>query len=686
MSTESLYLSLLRIEIDGEKVTDQLAVDVLQVIIEESLHLPAMFTLVIYNRYAPTHDEPEIKPWQHDPLFEIGKKVKLGFSSSTTLDPDFKEEIKNILIEGEITGMEVNFENNNRADIIVRGYDFSHRLHRGRYNRAFENQTDSDIFTQIVEEVGIETGNVDESGEAHEYVFQENQTNMEFLRERAARIGFELFMSDGKMNFCQPKAEPKGDLALKWGDQIKQFRVRVTSAEQVNTVKVRAWDYTQKEPIIETATKETQLTETGNELGSGTSSAFPNLKSYEMTVVNKPVASAKEAEIMAQALCDELGGEFVYADAQAEGNPDIRPGQVISLENMGDRYSGKYYVTDTRHFMEGRVYKTDFSVRGLRSGNLFTTLSTEKRLRPSQTLLIGIVTKNKDPEKLSRVKVKFPTLTEEHESNWARVVAIGAGSNRGFDCLPEINDEVLVGFEHGDIHRPFVIGGLWNGKDAPSESVDDSVTEAPNNVKLRTFKTRVGHILQFIDGEGEFTKEEEDESSEEEGEFSAGRGKSKKPGIRLLTKDGHRIYMNDDGEDGSIQLRTKSRNRIYINNDSDLLHDSIAIKTKGGHKITMKDTPSPFPTLEVSSLGKLKLEAKAGIEISTLAGAIEILAEFGAINMTASTAIAAEAPAINLTAATIIAAEAPAINLTAATTVAIESPSILMSTPPVFPV
>ncbi|MEH2394428.1 MAG: VgrG-related protein [Nostoc sp.] len=680
MSTESLYLSLLRIEIDGEKVTDQLVLDMLQVTIEESLHLPAMFTLVIYNRYAPTHNEPEIKPWQHDPLFEIGKKVKVGFCSSTTLDPDFKEEIEKILIEGEITGMEVNFEKDNRADIIVRGYDFSHRLHRGRYNRAFENQTDSDIFTQIVEEVGIETGNVDESGEAHEYVFQENQTNMEFLRERAARIGFELFMSDGKMNFCQPESE--GDLALKWGDNIKQFRVRVTSAEQVNTVKVRAWDYTQKEPIIETATKETQLTETGNKLGSSTSNAFPNLKSSEMTVVNKPVASAKEAEIMAQALCDELGGEFVYADAQAEGNPDIRPGQVINLENMGDRYSGKYYVTDTRHFMEGRVYKTDFSVRGLRSGNLFTTLSTEKRLRPSQTLLIGIVTKNKDPEKLSRVKVKFPTLTEEHESNWARVVAIGAGSNRGFDCLPEINDEVLVGFEHGDIHRPFVIGGLWNGKDAPSESVDDSVTEAPNNVKLRTFKTRVGHILQFIDGEGEFSAEEDDEFTEEEGEFSAGKGKSKKPGIRLLTKDGHRIYMNDDGEDGSIQLRTKSRNRIYINNDSDLIHDSIAIKTKAGHKITMKDTPLPFPTLEVSSLGKLKLEAKAGIEISTLAGGIEISTLAGAINMTAPT-IAAEAPTITLIAEGVVTALAPDINLIAEGIITIASPLNIMEPLPV---
>ena len=70
---------------------------------------------------------------------------------------------------------------------------------------------------------------------------------------------------------------------------------------------------------------------------------------------------------------------------------------------------------------------------------------------------MGIVTNNKDPEGWGRVKVKFPTLTEEHESNWARVVALGAAKQRGFDCLPEVNDEVLVGFEHGDIHRPYIL-------------------------------------------------------------------------------------------------------------------------------------------------------------------------------------------------------------------------------------
>ncbi|PHM08020.1 VgrG-related protein [Nostoc sp. 'Peltigera malacea cyanobiont' DB3992] len=559
---KSLYLSEPKIVIEGKPASPELMKDLLEMTIEESLHLPAMFTLVIHNSYIPTSDRPQNKPWRHEQLFKIGKKVKLGFTSSTTLDKNFQDVGEKFLIEGEITGMEVHFNEKSEADMIVRGYDISHRLHRGRYNRSFLNQRDSDIVKKIAKEVGIKLGNIDLSGEVHKYVFQENQTNMEFLRERAARIGFELFVTDGQINFCKPK--PQAALPLKWLVEINKFSTRVTSAQQVSSVEVRAWDYTKKQLITQTVKKEKQLTQTGNQLGSTTSTAFPNLKSQEMIVVDKPVASAKQAKTMAQALCDELGGEFVYADAKAEGNPDIRPGRVIDLQGMGNRYSGKYYVTETRHFYSKRVYETDFSVRGLRSGNLFTTLSTEKRLQPSETLLVGIVTDNQDPQAWGRVKVKFPTLTEKDTSDWARVVTLGAGPTRGFDCLPEIGDEVLVGFEHGDIHRPYIIGGVWNGKDAPPEKVRDSVTK--RGVRLRTFKTRVGHTLQFI---------EEDKLTS-------------KTGISLETKYGHKIYLNDSQK-------------------------CIVIQTKRGHIIKMDDLAR---SVSVESKGNLSLDAVGNIDIS----------------------------------------------------------------------
>jgi uncharacterized protein involved in type VI secretion and phage assembly len=587
------YLSEPQLEIEGKPASGELIKDLLQITVEESLHLPAMFTLIIHNSYIPTSDRSQNKPWRHEELLNIGKKVKLGFTSSITQDSNFKQLIQEkVLIVGEITGMEVHFNESSEAHIVVRGYDVSHRLHKGRYNRSFLNTTDSQIVEKIAKEVGIQIGKIEPSGQIHKYVFQENQTNMEFLQERAARIGFELFITADKINFSKPKTQ--ASLPLKWLDEISKFSIRVTSAEQVSSVEVRGWDYTNKQVITSTVKKEKQMTETGNKLGSITSSAFRNLKAPKMIVVDKPVASKKEAETMAQALCDELGGEFVYADAKAEGNPEIRPGKLIALNGMGDRFNGEYYVTETRHFFHQRVYETEFSVRGLRAANLFTTLSAKKHLQPSETLLVGIVTNNKDPQKWGRVKVKLPTMTEDHESEWARVVAVGAGKNRGFDCLPEVNDEVLVGFEHGDIHRPYVIGGVWNGKDAPPEKVDDSVGSA--GVRLRTIKTRVGHVLQFI---------EEDKARS-------------KRGVRVETKDGHQIYLNDS--DRHIEMKTAGGHTIKMDDRS----KSITIETRGGHQIKMNDVNK---SVLVKSTLNLSLDAAGNIDIKangniTVRGAI----------------------------------------------------------------
>lgn len=116
-------------------------------------------------------------------------------------------------------------------------------------------------------------------------------------------------------------------------------------------------------------------------------------------------------------------------------------------------------------------------------------------------VVVGIVTNNQDPENMHRVKVRFPWLSNDVESNWARVAAPMAGKGRGAYFLPEIDDEVLVAFEHGQVDHPFVVGCLWNGKDdAPESNADEE-----NN--HRTIKSRSGHVLRFNDKSGNETIE-----------------------------------------------------------------------------------------------------------------------------------------------------------------------------------
>jgi uncharacterized protein involved in type VI secretion and phage assembly len=116
-------------------------------------------------------------------------------------------------------------------------------------------------------------------------------------------------------------------------------------------------------------------------------------------------------------------------------------------------------------------------------------------------VVIGVVTNNADPDGLSRVKVKFPWLSDQDESFWARIAAPMAGNNRGAYFLPEIDDEVLVAFEHGDVRFPYVIGALWNGKDKAPLSNSDG------NNDIRVIKSRSGHVITLNDKAGQETIE-----------------------------------------------------------------------------------------------------------------------------------------------------------------------------------
>ena len=109
---------------------------------------------------------------------------------------------------------------------------------------------------------------------------------------------------------------------------------------------------------------------------------------------------------------------------------------------------------------------------------------------------VGLVIDNKDPQALGRVRLKLPALSDDEIGHWARIAVLMAGADRGTFFPPEVGDEVLVAFEHGDIARPYVLGGLWNGQDKPPE------TNADGKNNLRLVKSRSGHLIRLDDSDG----------------------------------------------------------------------------------------------------------------------------------------------------------------------------------------
>lgn len=167
----------------------------------------------------------------------------------------------------------------------------------------------------------------------------------------------------------------------------------------------------------------------------------------------------------------------------------------------------------------------------------------------------GIVTNNQDPEGMGRVKVRLPWLGNQDESHWARVVTPMAGRDRGLYLLPEVDDEVLVAFEHGSPDFAFVLGSLWNGKDKPPESNSNGTNDR------RTLKSRSGHIISL-----------DDTSGAEKIEITDGSGKHRV----VIDTSGNMITIEAQGDvkiSGSGGKMTLSAQEIVISADT-----SVAIK------------------------------------------------------------------------------------------------------------
>ncbi|NEO03235.1 MAG: phage tail protein [Moorea sp. SIO3I7] len=200
---------------------------------------------------------------------------------------------------------------------------------------------------------------------------------------------------------------------------------------------------------------------------------------------------------------------------------------------------------------------------------------------------MGIVTNNGDEENLGRVKVKFPWLSDSDESYWARVLTPMAGNDRGIYFLPEVNDEVLVAFEQGDINFPYILGGLWNGKDKPPESPEkDKEDSKKKTINKRTIKSRSGHIIRLDD-----TKDEEK--------------------VEVISHNQHTIRLDDTKDKGKIEVIAQSGHTIRLDDTKD--KEKIEVIDKTGKNSIIINTKDNSITIE-SKEGKLKLGGK-GIEI-----------------------------------------------------------------------
>lgn len=466
------------IALGGESAPAEFMRSLEHVTVETSLHLPDVATLVLHDPNLLWIDHAVVMPG-----VAVRVVAQAGRNEATIFD-------------GEIVEIEPEFAATQR--LTVRAFDRLHRLARGTHVRSFVNVTDGDVIEQLAREVGLQA-QIGPTRQVYPYLLQANETNLAFLQRRAALLGYLLYVEHSTL-FCVAPEPQRAPLQLAWGDTLYEFRPRMTTIGQVDKTIVRGWDPASKQQLLGEARGSNTAPQVGVE-GDGAAVAARafNIEARDQ-IADRPVYAQSLADYLALAGAERHASHFIEADGLCAGQPTLVAGVQLAIRDVGQRFSGTYFVTSATHSASpGQGYQTSFGISGLQPATLLGLLLPEQAAPPGPGLVIGVVSDNADPAGLGRVRLTFPWLSPDHASDWARVTSVGGGQRRGIEFLPEIGDEVLVGFEMGDIHYPYVLGGLWNGIDPPPQSAADALKGS--TVRRRAIVSRSGHTIVLDDDE-----------------------------------------------------------------------------------------------------------------------------------------------------------------------------------------
>ena len=264
--------------------------------------------------------------------------------------------------------------------------------------------------------------------------------------------------------------------------------------------------------------------------------------------------------------------------------------------------------------------------------------------------MTGIVTSNNDPEKLGRVQVKYPWLpkmnSSELSSCWARLTFVGGGADRGIVFLPEVNDEVLLAFENGDMSSPYVLGVLYNGKDKLPKGTAELIDAGTKKVNQRVIVSRSGHKIIMDDSSGKEmitiqdktgkNKIEIDSTKNEFKIISEGKLDLQSKGDLTLTTDGKLTLKAKQNMSASTDaaMELKAQKTINVNaTQSATIKANQSVEISGNQKVDLKAGTSELALQTAGAeLKGVKVDVKANTQLA-LGGNIMVQIQGGIVKI-----------------------------------------------------
>lgn len=452
------YVPDFAVKIQGLTLESDVSSAVISLSCELSLETASMFTLQLNNANLSFTDSA---------LFEVGKNVEIYMGYVGNLQP---------IMWGEITAVQTSFPSSGASVMTITGYDKSHRMRHNKPSRfTFKYLNDSAIVAQIAAE-NLLIPVVDPSPMPPRESVQQTGSDWALLKELADRNFFKVYVHWDKLYFRFPRPQTEM-VVLEWGKNLISFNPRLSIAGQAGIQVIRGYDYKLAQKIVAilpAVALGSDLDDLIERLGS---SFLDQLVQMGRNVIrDQPVENYVDAAVLAKSVLMQLLQGLYQGSGSCIGLPNLRPGQMIEIRGVGKRFSGKYLLSQVTHTIDESGYRTNFEISQEYPNNFLQNLRKKIDETPSPNkqekitgVMVGLVENNIDPEGLGRVQVSFPHLSDVNLSNWARIATLMAGGDSGTYFLPDIGDEVAVLFEQGNINKPIIIGGLWNGKARPPE-------------------------------------------------------------------------------------------------------------------------------------------------------------------------------------------------------------------------
>lgn len=498
--------------------------------------------------------------------FVPGKEieVKIGRDSKNTT-----------AFKGIIVKHRVRVRESGDSVLIVECRDKCARMGMGRHNRYFEDSKDSEVMEQLINGYSGLGKDVEATALKHRELVQHHCTDWDFLLSRAEANGKLVIADNGTVQVKKPDTKAEPALAVAYGTTLLEFEAEMDARTQWQSVEAQAWDYSNQAMFVRSADS-APVREPGNLPGSELAEAI-GLEKFELRHSGQLVEAELQDWVDAAMLKSRLAK--ICGRAKFLGFAGIKPGQVIELQGVGDRFNGKAFVSAVRHDVGNGAWDTHVQfglpLRWFHRSPEIVDTPAAGLLPAVHGLQIGkVVQLQDDPDGEHRILVRLPILDKNAPGIWARVASLDAGNGRGAFFRPEIDDEVVVGFLNADPRDSIVLGMLHSSaKPAPLTAQDDN------------------HEKGFH------------------------------------TRSKMRVLFNDDKK--TITIDTPGGNSIVLDEAS----TSIIIKDQNGNKVVMDSAGISMESpkdINIKAGGKLNIAATGELAISaakvaqTAQGAMEV--------------------------------------------------------------